>query len=110
MHRSEFRFKLQGKKPSARTTLPRRLDAKKLFRLDVDDDIWQDDAGLGPQDDDAVPRWQSDEAVRTGITAWLERQRCDEEVERIEAEVRALATWSKEEEQLLRSSRARTGA
>lgn len=53
----------QGKKPSARTRLPRRLDAKKLFRLDVDDEIWQEDPGLGPQDEGNLPRWQTDENV-----------------------------------------------
>lgn len=92
-----------GKKPSARTRLPRKLDSKKLFRLDVDDDIWQDDPGLGPQGENSdVQRWQVDDDVRRGILARLEQRRCEEEMERVSAEVQALAQWSYEEERALR--------
>lgn len=91
----------QGKKPSARTRLPRRLDMKKLFRLDVDDDIWQEDPGLGPQDEGEPPRWQTDPDVKRGILALLEKRRCVEEVERVQAEVRALYSWYHDEEVLL---------
>ncbi|KZV91459.1 hypothetical protein EXIGLDRAFT_577072, partial [Exidia glandulosa HHB12029] len=73
----------KGKKPAARVTLPRKLDAKKLFRLDVDDEIWQDDPGLGPQKEGDVRRWQADENVRRGIVALLEQHRCEEEMERL---------------------------
>lgn len=92
----------QGKKPNARTRLPRKLDAKKLFRLDVDDEIWQEDPGLGPQDEQNLPRWQTDDEVRRGIAALLEQRRCVEELERLRAEVGALAAWWKEEDNVLR--------
>lgn len=92
----------QGKKPSARTRLPRRLDVKKLFRLDVDDEIWQEDPGLGPQDEAVIARWQTDPDVKRGIVALLEKERCIEEVERVEAEVCALSRWWKDEEDMLR--------
>lgn len=93
----------QGKKPTARTRLPLRLDVKKLFRLDVDDEIWQEDPGLGPQDEGPIPRWQCDADVKRGIVAMLEKRRCLEEKERVEAEVEALGDWWREEELILRS-------
>ncbi|KZV80991.1 hypothetical protein EXIGLDRAFT_629247, partial [Exidia glandulosa HHB12029] len=91
----------QGKKPAGRAPLPRKLDSKKLFRLDVDDDIWQEDPGLGPQDEGNLPRWQTDDDVRQGIAALLQKRRCIEESERIRAEVNALAVWWKEEHDAL---------
>lgn len=94
----------QGKKPSARTCLPRRLDMKKLFRLDVDDEIWQEDPGLGPDNEGTTARWQTDPSVKKGIVALLEKRRCVEEMERVEAEVRALLLWWREEEMLLCSA------
>lgn len=96
----------QGKKPTARTRLPRRLDIKKLFRLDVDDEIWQEDPGLGPQDEGDIARWQSDVDVKRGIVALLEKRRCVEEQERVRAEVRALDKWWKEEEGVLHQALA----
>lgn len=90
-------LKRQGKTPSARTRLPRRLDSRQLFKLDVDDDIWQEDPGLGAQDEGALPRWQTDEDVKTGIAAMLQEKRCSEELERLHAEVVALGVWWAEE-------------
>jgi hypothetical protein len=76
--------------------LPLRLDIKKLFRLDVDDSIW-DDCGLGGLDEGVVPRWLADEEVRQGIMAVLESDRCVEEEERLAAEVCAMQRWLREE-------------
>lgn len=92
----------QGKKPSARSQLPRKLDFKQLFKLDVDDDIWQEDPGLGPQGEDDLPRWMTDEDVKRGIAALLEKERCVEELERVKAEVSAMVMWWQEEERVLR--------
>lgn len=91
-------LKRQHKTPSTRTRLPRPLDSRKLFKLDVDDEIWQEDPGLGAQDEAALPRWQTDEAVKTGIAALLEERRCVEELERIHAEAAALRYWWTDEE------------
>lgn len=88
----------QGKKPRGRIQLPVKLDSKKLFRLDVEDEIWQDDPGLGPQSEGEARRWEYDEKMRSGIQALLEVRRCNEELERLEAEVEALACWSADEE------------
>ncbi|EJD39691.1 hypothetical protein AURDEDRAFT_41585, partial [Auricularia subglabra TFB-10046 SS5] len=83
----------QGRVPKRRTQAPRRLDAKQLFKLDVDDEIWQEDPGLGPQDEGNLPRWQVDRDVRIGIPAMLEVRRCREELERLNAEARSLVHW-----------------
>ncbi|KZV90036.1 hypothetical protein EXIGLDRAFT_771164 [Exidia glandulosa HHB12029] len=91
----------QGKAPQRKMVLPRRLDSRKLFKLDVDDDIWQEDPGLGPQDEASLPRWQTDQDVKDGIVLLLEERRCTEEVERIEAEIVALAVWWEEEQRSL---------
>ncbi|EJD34168.1 hypothetical protein AURDEDRAFT_76423, partial [Auricularia subglabra TFB-10046 SS5] len=83
----------QGKKPRGRAPLPRKLDSKKLFKLDVDDDIWQEDPGLGPQGEDNLPRWQTDDNVKRGILAVLQADRCREEMERLDCELQALVLW-----------------
>ncbi|KZV78159.1 hypothetical protein EXIGLDRAFT_634522 [Exidia glandulosa HHB12029] len=87
----------KGPKRKNKIAIPRRLDTRKLFQLDVDDDIWQEDPGLGPQDEDALPRWQVDEDVRRGIRALLEVERCREERERLTAELDGLGVWWREE-------------
>ncbi|EJD39760.1 hypothetical protein AURDEDRAFT_40155, partial [Auricularia subglabra TFB-10046 SS5] len=69
----------EGKKPRGRARFPRKLEAKKLFKLDIDDEIWQEDPGLGPQDEDDLPRYLSDLNVQRGMTALLEKNRCLEE-------------------------------
>ncbi|EJD42054.1 hypothetical protein AURDEDRAFT_45402, partial [Auricularia subglabra TFB-10046 SS5] len=83
----------QGKKPTGKVHVPRSLDVKKLFKLDVDDEIWQEDPGLGPQDEGNLPRWQVDDEVQRGIISLLQKRRCVEEIERVKAEVTALGTW-----------------
>ncbi|EJD46690.1 hypothetical protein AURDEDRAFT_62941 [Auricularia subglabra TFB-10046 SS5] len=90
-----------GQVPKRGTRPPRRLEARKLFKLDVDDDIWQEDPGLGPQDESALPRWQVDDRVRSGIAAMLESRRCEEEMERLAEEAKALNQWYTEEYQTL---------
>lgn len=93
----------QGKGPRRHTRLPRRLETRKLFKLDVDDDIWQEDPGLGPQDEGELPRWQTDEGVKQGIVAMLEAQRCREELERLQGETQSLACWWAEERTMMRA-------
>ena len=91
----------QGKKPTGKVYSPRTLDIKKLFKLDVDDDIWQEDPGLGPQDEGNLPRWQVDEAVQRGVIQLLQKRRCLEEIERVKAEVIALGVWWVDEKAIL---------
>lgn len=71
-----------------------------LFDLDVDDDIWLD-IGLGYDDDDAdvsvPPLWLSNDSVRVGIRAMLDRDRCLEERQRLLDERSAMQEWFSEE-------------
>ncbi|KDQ11852.1 hypothetical protein BOTBODRAFT_113727 [Botryobasidium botryosum FD-172 SS1] len=73
--------------------LPRTLDAAKIFRLDVDDDLWQDDPGLGDDDAGDVPGWLGNDKIRDGIVAMLERDRCFEEEERLQHERGSMQAW-----------------
>lgn len=85
----------EGKAPNA-AIAPRSIDMDRLFDLDVDDEIWQD-IGLEEMDSANPPRWMSDNAVRDGIKAMLELDRCKEEGERLVHERRALQIWFSEE-------------
>ncbi|GBE80067.1 hypothetical protein SCP_0212700 [Sparassis crispa] len=73
------------------------IQGNGLFKLDIDDDIWQD---VGLDDDDdiaAVPRWLGDETVREGIKNRLLLDRCNEEEERLREERCSLQEWFAEE-------------
>ncbi|EJD43332.1 hypothetical protein AURDEDRAFT_66428 [Auricularia subglabra TFB-10046 SS5] len=91
----------QGKAPTRRTRPPRQLVAKELFKLNVDDALWQEDPGLGAQDESDLPLWQVDDDIRTGIPAMLEVRRCREELERLHCEGKALREWWNHERQAL---------
>ena len=54
--------------------VPRHLDMKKIFRLDINDEIWNDDGLSGLDDDSPPPRWLADDNVQEGIAALLD---CD---------------------------------
>ncbi|GBE78980.1 hypothetical protein SCP_0201770 [Sparassis crispa] len=77
--------------------VPPPIQSNGLFKLDVDDDIWQD-VGLDDDvDTDAVPRWLGDETVREGIKMRLLLDRCIEEESRLQRERCALQEWFQEE-------------
>ncbi|KAL6298593.1 hypothetical protein BKA93DRAFT_820298 [Sparassis latifolia] len=59
--------------------VPPPIQSNGLFKLDVDDDIWQDVGLDDDADTDAVPRWLGDETVREGIKMCLLLDRCIEE-------------------------------
>jgi TPP-dependent indolepyruvate ferredoxin oxidoreductase alpha subunit len=75
--------------------LPRPIDSRGLFALDVDDDIWQD-SGLD-EAEESVPAWLASENIREGIKALLNRDRCVEEEARIKKERAAMQHWINEE-------------
>ncbi|KIJ39625.1 hypothetical protein M422DRAFT_257455 [Sphaerobolus stellatus SS14] len=75
--------------------VPKALEARDLFRLDVDDEIWLDLALDG--DNDKPPAWMSDVAVRACIPALLEVDRVKEEQERLSMERDALVCWMNNE-------------
>jgi hypothetical protein len=83
--------------------IPQMLDIRKLFCLDVDDQIWNDD-GLGGIEEETAPRWLADDKVRDGIAALLEQDRCEEEEERLVTEQGAMHTWLWEEWAALKES------
>jgi hypothetical protein len=75
---------------------PQPIQRDGLFKLDVDDDIWQD-VGLEDDGDGPIPRWLGDDAVRRGIKAMLDFDRCCEEEVRLQKERCALQEWMIEE-------------
>ncbi|KAJ3716253.1 hypothetical protein DFJ43DRAFT_1006930 [Lentinula guzmanii] len=77
--------------------VPKEIEMKELFTLDVDDSIW-DDNGLDDNDDVVnPPLWLADEQVRTGIRGILLRDRADESLSRLRYEIHQLAEWYAEE-------------
>jgi len=68
-----------------------------LFKLDVDDDIWQD---IGLTDDvdnlQGILDWLGDERARDGIKALLERDWCIEEEWRLIQERLSMQQWMQE--------------
>ena len=76
--------------------LPIHLDG--LFKLDVDDDIWQD-IGLTDDTNDMIniPEWLGNDEVHTGIKALLEYDRCVEEMRRVKHERTYMQEWFQEE-------------
>ncbi|KAF8135926.1 hypothetical protein K438DRAFT_1922849 [Mycena galopus ATCC 62051] len=70
-----------------------------LWRLDVDDAIFED-VGLDDHDNDynnEPPLWLCDEKVRAGIKALLELDRAEEEEAQLRHEIMALRVWFSEE-------------
>ncbi|KAI5988459.1 hypothetical protein F5J12DRAFT_898192 [Pisolithus orientalis] len=67
-----------------------------MFKLDVDDEIWQD-IGLGDDSDRLLPPWLADEKVHSGIRSLLELRCCEEEERCLLQERRALTEWFSEE-------------
>ncbi|KAL6303233.1 hypothetical protein BKA93DRAFT_818113 [Sparassis latifolia] len=77
--------------------VPPPIQSNGLFKLDIDDDIWQDVGLDDDADTDAVPRWLGDEMVREGIKMCLLLDRCIEEESRLQRERCALQEWFQEE-------------
>jgi hypothetical protein len=87
---------IQQKKAPVGAVQPQEITREGLFRLDVDDDVWQD-VGLDEDNNGIVPLWLCDEGVRQGIRNLLELDRCKEEELRLMRERRALQEWLLEE-------------
>ncbi|KAI6006079.1 hypothetical protein EDD15DRAFT_2109794, partial [Pisolithus albus] len=71
---------------------PLLIPRDSLFKLDVDDDIWQGDDGDG-----LLPLWLVDEKVHSGIRSLLELRCCEEEERHLLQEKRNLGLWFSEE-------------
>jgi hypothetical protein len=76
--------------------IPQKIDRGGLFKLDVDDNIWQD-TGLDEELEGPVPLWLGDEGVRGGIKAMLLLDRCLEDEKRLITERCALQEWMMDE-------------
>lgn len=94
---------------------PEPIKSDGLFKLDVDDDIWQD---IGLEDDvsdtddssdTSVPGWLGDESIRAGIKAQLILDRCLEERDRLSRERCTMQIWMQEEWKALEHAMANTG-
>ncbi|KAI5994553.1 hypothetical protein F5J12DRAFT_726322, partial [Pisolithus orientalis] len=85
----------KGKAPQG-SIAPLLIPRDSLFKLDVDDDIWQD-IGLGDDSDGLLPPWLADEKVHSGIRSLLELRHCEEEERCLLQERRALTEWFSEE-------------
>ncbi|KAJ7116162.1 hypothetical protein C8R43DRAFT_1091280 [Mycena crocata] len=89
---------IKGGKAPRQATAPAPIPAGQLWKLDVDDEIWQD-VGFDDEDDAATepPQWMADEKVRAGIKAMLQLDRCDEEDIRLRMERCGLQVWFAEQ-------------
>lgn len=76
--------------------VPQMIQREGLFKLNVDDDVWQD-LGLNDDHDGPTPLWLSNEQVHAGIRAMLDHDRCIEEETRLKKEHCSLQEWMIEE-------------
>jgi hypothetical protein len=78
--------------------IPPVLSMEGLYRLDVDQDIWEDVQGnIADFPDGVVPPWLADSSVKEGIRLAQEIGSCHQELERCKAEHGNLRTWFCEE-------------
>ena len=96
----------QGKAPHESVT-PLQISRDGLFKLDVDDDVWQD-IELGDSIG-APPAWLANEKVYLGIKSVLELMHCEEEENHLLRERKALIEWFKEEWRRLRKANMGAG-
>ena len=98
---------IQQKKAPKNSVAPLKIEMEGLFDLDVDDDIWLD-IGLGyeeeEEDETIPPLWLSNDMVRAGIRALLDRDRCREDSARILGERNAMQEWFSEEWQVVHAT------
>jgi hypothetical protein len=93
---------IQRKRAPRGAIAPERISSDGLYKLDVDDTIWQD-VGLddGDDEDTVAPPWLCEEKVRDGIRAVLQLDRTKEEDVILKKEQRSLRTWFREEWEVL---------
>lgn len=106
--RQEMKKIIARQRDGTRRVLPDEIDLEGLYKLDVDDSIWQE-AGLdGASVFDAVPAWMGNERTRKGIQAQLALDRCLEEA-RLLHEIGCLQQWTLEEWASITRACANTG-
>jgi len=78
--------------------VPPLLTMEGLYKLDVDQDIWEDSRGdIAEFPGGVVPPWLADPSVKEGIRLSQEVISCRQELERCKAEHANLRTWFCEE-------------
>lgn len=97
----EMRARIENNEAPRGAIIPSYIQKEGLFKLDVDDDVWQD-IGLNndydsENGDQGPPGWLADDAIRAGIKAMLELDRCEEEELRLKRERCAMQEWMIEE-------------
>lgn len=89
----QMRGCVQRHKALRRAILPEPIDPKKLFDLDVDDDIWQDVGLIDDDENGPTPLWLCDPGVRDGVKYMLILDRCLEEESRLRKERTSMQQW-----------------
>jgi len=90
---------IKAKKAPLGAIAPLPIEMNGLFKLDVDDGIWQD-VGLTDDNDGEnteIPLWLGNENVQKGIKSLLELDRCMEERRRLISESISMRQWMREE-------------
>ncbi|KAF9503957.1 hypothetical protein BS47DRAFT_1401906 [Hydnum rufescens UP504] len=78
--------------------IPPMLTMDGLYKLDVDQDIWEDSRGnIADFPDGVVPPWLADPSVKEGIQISQEVASCQQELERCKGEHANLQMWFHEE-------------
>ncbi|KAF9508096.1 hypothetical protein BS47DRAFT_1366186 [Hydnum rufescens UP504] len=78
--------------------IPPMLTMDGLYKLDVDQDIWEDSQGdIVDFPDGVVPPWLADPSVKEGIWISQEVASCQQELERCKGEHANLRAWFHEE-------------
>ncbi|KAF9506841.1 hypothetical protein BS47DRAFT_1280706, partial [Hydnum rufescens UP504] len=74
--------------------IPPLLLKEGLYKMDVDQDIWEDAwADVGDFPDGVLPQWLVDASVKKGIFMAQEVVNCEQELERCKVESSNLRTW-----------------
>jgi len=94
----ELKDLIAKKKAPSGAVAPLLMESAGLFRLDVDDNIWQD-IGLTDETDgyEAIPLWLGNEDVQEGIKSLLLYHRCQEEEKHLISERISMQQWMREE-------------
>jgi hypothetical protein len=89
---SEYRWK--SKTISKKAYIPPMLSKEGLYKMDVDQDIWEDARGdIEDFPDGVLPQWLVDPSVKQGICVAQEVVNCKQELERCKVESTNLRMW-----------------
>ncbi|KAF9507795.1 hypothetical protein BS47DRAFT_1398315 [Hydnum rufescens UP504] len=91
-------YRRRSKSISRDAYIPPMLSKEGLYRLDVDQDIWEDTRGdVADFPDDVLPPWLADASIKQGICTTQEIINCKEELEWCKVEHSNLWTWFSKE-------------